>query len=33
MPRDKTDRSDGDNVGVVSPERALELSDEAGLDL
>ena len=25
--------SDGDNVGVVSPERALELSDEAGLDL
>ena len=25
--------SDGDNVGVVSPEKALELSEEAGLDL
>lgn len=25
--------SDGDNVGVVSPEKALELSEDAGLDL
>lgn len=25
--------SDGDNVGVVSPEKALELSEEVGLDL
>ena len=25
--------SDGDNVGLVSPEKALELSEEAGLDL
>ena len=25
--------SDGHNVGVVSPEKALELSEEAGLDL
>ena len=25
--------SDGENVGVVSPEKALELSEEAGLDL
>ena len=25
--------ADGDNVGVVSPERGMELADEAGLDL
>ena len=25
--------SDGENVGLVSPEKALELSEEAGLDL
>jgi translation initiation factor IF-3 len=25
--------SDGDNVGVVTPEKALELSEDAGLDL
>ena len=25
--------ADGENVGVVSPERGLELAEEAGLDL
>ena len=25
--------ADGENVGVVSPERALEMADDAGLDL
>ena len=25
--------ADGENVGVVSPERAMEMADEAGLDL
>lgn len=25
--------ADGDNVGVVSPERGMELADDAGLDL
>lgn len=25
--------AEGENIGVVSPERALELADEAGLDL
>ncbi|MEM6577120.1 MAG: translation initiation factor IF-3 [Pseudomonadota bacterium] len=25
--------ADGDNVGVVSPERALEMAEDAGLDL
>ncbi|MEM6482778.1 MAG: translation initiation factor IF-3 [Pseudomonadota bacterium] len=25
--------ADGDNVGVVTPERALEMAEEAGLDL
>ncbi|MEM9637901.1 MAG: translation initiation factor IF-3, partial [Pseudomonadota bacterium] len=25
--------ADGENVGVVSPDRALDMADEAGLDL